>query len=176
MSQTRSGYRTSVAGLVGALLVTLPLLAGVYLFTLLGRHEAPDPVTPVDYTAELATARAEAPFAVLAPESLPAGWRATSVNWDGAGPENAWHLGFLTDTDEYVGLEQGNAVAQEFVADKTPADQPGEPVRIEGTIWQTLTGNGDTALVHVEDGVTTIVTGTAPESTLVAFARSLRPS
>lgn len=176
VSETRSGYRSSVSGLVGALLVSLALIACFFAFSFFQRGSSTDPAPTVDYSGALAQARSQAPFAVLAPAQLPGGWRATSVEWSGSGPENAWHLGVLTNHDEYVGLEQGNAVAQTFIAEHTRAIEPGAPAQIEGQTWQTLTSGSETALVLTGDGVTTLVTGTAPRSDLMTFAVSLSPS
>ena len=115
---------------------------------------------------------------MLAPHPAPAGWRATSARWDGAGPVVTWHLGFLTasGTDaEYVGLDQSNDVPREFVAATTTADQPGPAVTIGGVAWKTLTSSGgdETALVWYGHGATTIVSGTADKSVLVGYAASL---
>ncbi|MFY9913100.1 MAG: DUF4245 domain-containing protein [Nocardioidaceae bacterium] len=176
MSETRSGYRSSMSGLVGALLVSLALIGCFFAFSFFQRGSSTDPAPTVDYTGVLAQARSQAPFPVLAPTSLPAGWRATSVDWSGSGPENSWHLGLLTSQDAYVGLEQGNATAQSFISEHTRANQPGAPVQIAGQTWQTLTAGSETALVLTGEGVTTVVTGTASESQLVAFAASLSAS
>lgn len=173
VSQTRSGYRSSVNGLVGAMVVTLLLMGGVGLLTLLQHRQIDNAAPTVQYAELLVQARAQAPFGVLAPQPVPAGWRATSAEWNAAGPEKSWHLGFLTNHAEYVGLDQGSTVSQQFVADKTRADQPGAPVQIAGKGWQTLTSGHEMALVRVGGRVTTVVSGTAPQSTLVAFARSL---
>lgn len=162
-----------MSGLVGALIVSLVLVAAVALMTLFQARSGTDPTPPYDYASDLVAARDQAPFDVLAPRVLPEGWYATSASWSGAGPENAWHLGVLTDNGHYVGLEQGNAISSQFVAEHTVADQPGDPVEIAGRRWQTLTNGPETALVLAGDGVTTVVTGTAPESDLVAFATSL---
>lgn len=175
-SRSRRGYRSSLSGLVGALIVCLVLVAVVALMTLFQKRDRADPVRTVDFTAQLALAREQAPFDVLAPSPVPDGWRATSASWQGVGPEKSWHLGFLTGSDEYVGLEQGNAVAAAFISDHTRADHPGAPVTIDGTTWQSLTGGGDTALVQYAKHVTTVVSGTASKADLVAFASSLSSS
>ena len=112
VSQTRSGYRSSTGGLVGALIVVLGLMAVVGLITFLQAHDAEDPTPPYDYSTDLAAARERAPFAVLAPTSLPDGWYATSAELrPRPGPVYSWHLGVITDEEDYVGLEQGNALA-----------------------------------------------------------------
>jgi hypothetical protein len=131
----------------------------------------------VDYAPLLAQAREQAAFDVLAPAPVPDGWRATSVDWDGVGPEMAWHLGFHTsDDEEYVGVEQGNAPADEFVSSHTRADRPAAPVRISGETWQRLVSqDGDeTALVRRGGDSTTVVTGTPPLEVLQQFAAALR--
>lgn len=178
MSERRSGYRTSVPGLIGAMLAVLALIVFVWGLTRFQHRDVDDPAETVDYTSELSDARAQAPFDVLAPDPAPQGWRATSVKWSGAGPEVSWHLGFLTGTGDsagYVGLEQGNAQPGPFVAESTTADQPGPPVTIAGAEWQQLTQGDETALVLFGDGVTTVVTGTVPLDELITFAASLSP-
>lgn len=175
MSQTRTGYRRNASGLLGAILAALALMLAFWGMARLVNHDAETPVRVVDYAASLQSARAQAPFDVLAPAPAPSGWRATSVEWSGAGPEAAWHLGFLTSQDDYVGLEQGNAASRAFIAASTPADQPAQPVEIGGVIWGSLvSADGvEHALVLEEGEVTTVVTGTAAESELVAFAGTL---
>lgn len=169
-----------MAGLIGALIAALLLIVAIWGLTRFQDRDVASPAPAVDFAAELATAREQAPFPVLAPRPVPDGWRATSVSWDGAGPEVAWHLGFVTGAGSdaaYVGVEQGNAPAAEFVAAHTPADLPADPVDIGGARWQALTSDGDeTALYRTAaDGATTLVTGTLPEAELVAFVESLSP-
>jgi hypothetical protein len=171
-------YQRTMGGLVGSIVAALGLILAIWGLTWFQHRDPPNPAPTVDYQSQLAQARSAAPFAVLAPEHVPQGWRATSVSWDGSAPEYAWHLGFLTSggdgSDDYVGLEQGNADPSQFVATATPADQPGPPVTIDGVRWQTLSSSaGETALVLPGDGVTTVVTGTAPLDQLIAFAETL---
>jgi len=176
VSQARRGYQRSAGGLVGAILASLLVIAFVWGLTQLQDREPVDPARTVDYAAVLQEARRQAPFDVLAPTPEPAGWRATSVEWQGAGPENAWSLGGLTEEGEYVGLKQGNATSRDFVAEGTPANQPGDPVAVDGEEWRTLTsGDGEEiALVRAGGDVTTIVTGTASLGYLLEFAGTLR--
>lgn len=174
----RSGYQRSVPGLLGALIAVLVLIASVWVLSRFQHRGVVDPTETVDYTADLAEARDSAPFDVLAPSPAPSGWRATSVEWDAVRPDVSWHLGFLTPEGDYVGLEQGNAPASAFVAANTPATQPGEAVRIGAESWQSLVSadGREHALVRRAEDVTTVVTGTAPLSELVAFAESLAAS
>jgi hypothetical protein len=168
-----------MAGLVGSVVAALGLIIAIWGLTWFQHRDPPNPSPTVDYQAELAQARGASPFAVLAPQPPPPGWRATSVSWDGSAPEYAWHLGFLTGAGSgsdvnYVGLEQSNAAPTEFLAAATPADESGPPVTIDGASWQTFSStSGESALVLPGEGVTTVITGTAPLDQLIAFAKTL---
>jgi hypothetical protein len=181
VSETRSGQRRSAGGLVGAVIMSLVLIAAIWLLSRFQHHDTADPAPTVDYSAALKQARAEAPFAVLAPHPLPVGWRATSARWDGTGPTMTWHLGLLTATGadaQYVGLDQSNDVPREFIAATTTADEPGPPVEIGGVAWKMLSSadGQETALVLERPGVTTLVSGTAGTSVLEGYAESLSTS
>jgi hypothetical protein len=169
-------YQRTFGGLVGSIVAALGLIAAIWGLTWFQHRDQAEPAPTVDYQAELAQARSAAPFAVLAPHPAPAGWRATSVSWDGTRPEYTWHLGFLSGsgTDaEYIGVEQSNADPADVVPAATPADQPGPSVAIAGDAWQTLTSDTETAIVLTERDVTTVVTGTASLDEIVAFAKTL---
>jgi hypothetical protein len=175
MSETPSGYRRSAGGLIGAIVICLALIAAIWLLIQMQGEGQLEPAPTIDYSDELAEAREQASYDVWAPSPAPPGWRATSADFEAAGPVKSWHLGFLTPEEEYVGLEQSNGPTNDVVQQSTPADQPGEPVSIAGQEWQTLTsGDGETALVLVDGEVTSVVTGTAPLNELVAFAENLR--
>jgi hypothetical protein len=177
VSDTRSGYRQSVGGLAGAVVMSLILIGAIWLLSRFQHHDAVNPAPTVDFSASLAQARDEAPFKVLAPDPVPPGWRATSARWDAAGPVRTWHLGLLTSGahPDYVGLDQSNDVPQEFIAATTTADEPTGSVSIGGVAWRTLSSSdgGETALVLQRPGVTSIVSGTASESVLEGYAESL---
>lgn len=168
-------YQRSAAGLIGALLAVLGLIVVVWALSRFQHRGVADPAQPIDYRGQLADARRTAPFPVLAPSAVPAGWRATSASWDGQPPDLTWHLGFLTTDGQYVGLEQGRSPGADFVARSTSATVPGQPVTVTGHRWQTLSSSSgdDRALVRRNPAFTTVVTGTAPFSQLKSFAASL---
>lgn len=176
MSERRSGYQTSIGGMIGALLAAFAVIAFVWGLTRFQHRDVDDPVETVEYSQQLEAARDQAPFAVLAPDPVPDGWRVTSVDYTTEGPVVGWHLGLLTggdDDSEYVGLEQSNAQPSTFIEESTRADQPAEPVTIDGVEWKRLTRDDETALVLEGDDETTIVTGTAPLDDLTTFVESL---
>ncbi len=176
VSQTRSGYRQSFGGLIGALVAVFVVIGFVWALGWFQHRPLPNPTPTVNYSAALSAARQEAPFHVLAPERLPAGWRATSVNYAGVGRDISWHLGFLTAGNQYVGLEQGNGPSAKFVALKTKATRTGPTVRLGDQSWTTMTSasGSERALVHRAGGETVVVTGTATLRQMEGFASSLR--
>jgi uncharacterized protein DUF4245 len=176
VERARRGDNRSPGGLVGALIVVIGLIVVVGGFTWLLRGPVDDPARTVDYSASLSLARQQAPFHVVFPTPVPQGLRATSVSWDGLGARVSWHVGFITQDQNYTGLFQGNGPVGDFVSESTPATTPGASVTVAGETWRTLTksGQGETALVRTVDGVTTVVTGTVDEADLANFVARLR--
>lgn len=162
--------------MVGAMVVLVVLLVGWVALRSLISHEPSSPVHTVDYTQDVPAVRKVASFEVLAPPSLPDGWKATTVSFTDA-PTQHWHLGVLTDRERYVGLEQGGqsvrSMLEEYV-DKQASR--GAAVDIAGRRWATWTdAGGDLALVRREGTTTTLVVGhEVSKATLVAYTASLR--
>ena len=155
----------------------LACLAVVALIGLVVQRPANEKVRAIDYSGQLALARKEAPYAVLAPQPMPSGWQATSARVGAApGTPFTWHLGVVTSDKRYVGLEQSNGAAGQFVSDTLgPTDDDGTSM-IDGTTWQrrASTTKDDHALVRTTNGVTTILTSTADYSVLESYAATLR--
>ena len=140
VSERRSGYKTSAGGLIGALIAALAVIAFVWGLSRFQHRDVDDPVEEIDFSAQLAEARAAAPFEVLAPR--PGTGQLAS---DQCRLREVWtrillaSSGLLTGSDdsaEYVGVEQSNAAASTFIEESTRADEPGEPVTIDGVAWQ----------------------------------------
>lgn len=181
MSQTvNPRTQRSVAGMVGALIVVVTL--GVVWVKIGGSDEKPTPIPTVDWAAWVKAGRADKQLRMLAPEKLPSGWRATSANY-AAGVQAHWHLGMLTDSGKYVGLEESRASTQNLVEEYVDADAVrGKDVTVAGETWQTWTdAGGDYALVRaIGAGGTTqetvLVGGSAAEAAIRDFAESLEPA
>jgi hypothetical protein len=192
--------RSSVGGLIGAMLV---LLLGIGAFVVLrdvNRVAPGDPVRPVDYAQPARFARRAADFELLAPRRLPAGWIATSVRFEDTPGKQSWHVGVLTDAKRYIGLEQAErtvpSMVEEFLGED--ATEAGD-VDVDGEQWARWTDperdpdadpavaseNGDMALVREADGstgsggsagsagATTLVVGRASQEQLTQLAASL---
>jgi hypothetical protein len=174
VSEQAGRYQRSATGMIGALLVLLGVIAGFVVFREIIREDPESPVTAVDYQQPLGFAREQAGFPVLAPERLPDGWRATTVDFSGEPPR--WHLGVLTDEDRYVGLEQARSSEKSMLTTYVDADPTqGEDVTVAGQAWQTWTDDGgDTALLRTDGEVTTLVVSSASQDVLVDYVRNLR--
>jgi hypothetical protein len=175
MSETPGRYQRSFSGMVGALVILVLVILAFVGFRGLVRNDPASPVKPVDYEQDASYARDVAPFPVLAPRRLPAGWIATSVEYNQIG-KPSWHLGTLTADRHYVGLEQSRTPVAKMVARFVdPEAVRGADVRLAGRSWQTWTDAGhDLALVTADPKVTTLVVGPVSRSTLERFVRTLR--
>ncbi|HEY5833548.1 DUF4245 domain-containing protein [Streptomyces sp.] len=147
----------------------------IYLFIPHDSHA--DPVKVVPYSVELGQARRDAPYPVAGPEGLGADWRSTSVAYSSADPQNVtWHVGFVDPQQEYVAVEQSNGPAEPFITRVTLDSHRDGDVEVEagGRVWERYAGGRYTALVRKEQGVTTVVLGTAPDEQLRRMAAALR--
>lgn len=149
----------------------------IYLFIPHDSHA--DPVQVVPFSVELGQARRDAPYPVAGPEGLGADWRSTSVTYSSSDRHNVtWHVGFVDPRQEYVAVEQSNGAAERFVAQVTIGSHRDGGVTVEagGRVWERYAGGRYTALVRKEQGVTTVVLGTAADGQLREMAAALRVS
>lgn len=176
-SGERAGrYQRSAAGMIGAMIVLVVVVIGFVVFRDALRNDAATPVRTVDYVQTADYARDQASFDLLAPKTLPEGWRATSVSYV-PGRDDTWHLGMLTGEGRYVGLDQSGASSRSMVEQIVdPNAVEGDPVDVGGQEWQTWSDEGgDLALVRAADGTTTVVVGhEVPEDVLAEFAGRLQ--
>ncbi|MFF0449369.1 DUF4245 domain-containing protein [Streptomyces sp. NPDC004609] len=150
------------------------VVAVIYMFV--PHDDSKDPVKAIDYRIELVTAQRAAPYPVMAPEGLPKGWRPTSVSYVRA-EGDAWHLGFLDPDRRYVAIEQSTQAPGKYVPKVThQARNTGGTHMVDGRAWQRWEGEKYDALVRVDRGVTTVVTGSAPMAQLTAMAEALESS
>ncbi len=176
MSQQTARAQRPVGGLVGAMLVLLVLILGWVGLRNLTSNDPDSPVQNLDYARDVPLARKTAGFDLVAPPSLPNGWRATSVRFTPA-PGAHWHLGVLNRQDRYVGLEQGEASVASMVDTYVDeAAERGAPAQVAGRTWLTFSdAGGDLALVRRAGGTTTLVVGhDVSRSDLVSYTASLR--
>jgi hypothetical protein len=132
-----------------------------------------DPSPTVDYRTAAESSRTVADFDLLAPTSLPDGWRATSVRFE----TGSWHLGVLTDDDEYVGLEQLRAAPRRAIERFAAGSRAAGTVTIDRTTWSRRAGPDDDVTYVRRDGdMTILVTGSAPRDDVERYISSLSAS
>lgn len=163
----------TVRDMVISLVLVLGVIGVVMLLTL---RPQPDPVRVVDPTPVVVQARAEAAYPVLYPAKLDAAWRPTSARWevtDVTAPDAAFHVGFVTPADAYAQIGQSATQNEDFIESQT--DQ-GRPIDTVGE-WQRFeSADGTRSLVRVQDGVTSVVSGTATWDVLTDLAGRLSPT
>lgn len=163
---------SSPTDILRAVGVVVLVTAAVVLIAPRRHYEA---VRVIDYTGDLAAARTHAPYHVLAPEGLPDGWRATSVRYSAKDGATMWHLGFISPTDEYVGIEQSDGPAKLWVRQQTHGGRVESRVPVNGQDWTVRyqPDKGLRSLAITQNGVTTVVAGIASLPTLTELAGAL---
>jgi hypothetical protein len=172
---------TSGVGQFGLAIGACLLLVGVIM--LLTPRADKETLPQVDARSAAEAMRLTAPYLSYAPQGLPAGWRATSSRLSGDKGAVAWHLGFLTSSDQYAALEESNErPAVDFVRRMTNVD-PANPKSLVGTrqvagaSWKEYhrEDKRQNSLVRELPTVMLVVTGTASYDELAVLAASLRP-
>ena len=149
------------------------IIVGLYAFGKLFTQEPESPAPTIDYATIVDQARPAAGFDLLAPASLPKGWKATSaslnIDW--------WHLGVLTDDEEYIGLEQIKGSVNRAVERFSDGSKADGTATISGETWTVRKGPEDrTTYVRGEGAVTTLVVGTTSRSVIEDYISSLSAS
>ncbi len=174
MSSTRSSRgNPSMGDILRSMLVIAVIILGLYGIGRIFTSAPESPVKAIDYALVVEQARPAAEFPLLAPPSLPEGWKATSARFQ----TTSWHLGVLTDDEQYLGLEQlqaGVDRAVERFADKSTSDGTAQ---VAGQTWMVRTGpDGRLTYVREEGGYTTLVNGTTSRAVLERYLESLSAS
>jgi hypothetical protein len=166
--------KQSYADILRSMLLIAVLVATAYACGQLMSSDPEPRVRTIDYSDDLAAARDLAPYTVLSPRGLSDGWRATSVDLEETDEEVTWHLGYLTPSEAYVGLEQTDGEFAPAVGKLLEDLRPTRSVDVAGQRWQVHEGDGrDAALVRTGTGVTTVVVGSAGIEELTTFAAAL---
>ncbi len=163
--------------IVRSVVVIGVILLGLWGFGKLFTQTPEQPVSSVDYQQVVDDVRSSSDVEILAPPSLPEGWRATSARYEpgAGGTVGTWNLGVLTDDDQYLGVEQ-SSLSVERAFDRWAEDgQDAGSADVAGQVWSVRVGPDDrTTYVTREDGRTTLVTGTVAPDRLEAYISSLR--
>lgn len=183
-AETSRKHRESrtVKNLIVALLASLAVVAVIVL--IVPRSDTPiERDVDVAATAEQAQAGLSAPLAV--PE-LPEGWRANAAELrrSAADEVSAWYIGYLTPSDEYVGLYQGVDANATWVAGLLARTVATSTTTIDGVEWTVYdnressddVGNARYGLTTEAGATTFVLLGTADPAEFEELARALTPA
>ena len=164
-------YQRSIAGGVGSMIVLVAVVLGFVVFRGAFRDNDAVEVEAVDYLAVVGPAQ-ESGVPVVYPPSLPAGWKATSVDFD-PGSRPAWGVGLLTDDGKFVGVRQEDDALDSLLDTYVDEDAAeGDIVTVEGALvpqWQEWSDSGgDHAYAASVGDYEVLVFGSAPTEDLLA--------
>ncbi len=179
MSETgRPGrYSRSFDGLLAALAVTV---VGVVAFAgLRSLTDDSEPYEPpsVDYLETVAQAQDGGVDDLVYPPSLPAGWRATDVDYS-PGEVPSFGVSVLTEGGAYIGLQQADADLDDLLDEYVDPDREEiDPLVVEGGVAPRWAGSsdagGDTAYAAQVGDRQVVVFGSASPAELAAVVTSL---
>lgn len=112
-----------------------------------------NPIKPIDAfdAAKASQSRADFPLLLM---RMPAGWNATSARLEKAPNDNTkhvWHLGYVTDTNNYLAVEQTDTALREaFIKANTNGAKEANSIRLDSTSWSVYPATG--AVVFVYEG------------------------
>ncbi len=158
---------------VGVLGVGLLVVWGVaHLFY--GNAPKEPQVPAVDYAAVLPGAERETGVDLLAPTSLPEGWKVTSSRVR----EKVWSLGTLTDDQRFIGIQQAPGAEEATVEELVPGSERVDEVEIGDQTWTRWSSPDDeTTYSRVVPGpredTTAVVTSDVDRTTLERYVASL---
>ncbi|MCD2442743.1 DUF4245 domain-containing protein [Agromyces sp. SYSU K20354] len=145
--------------------------------------------SPIEPDIDVAAVAQQAQIAIedqLAVPELPEGWRgnAAEIRTSAADGVTAWYVGYLTPSDEYVGVYQGIEANPTWVAgllSRTLATGTTSIDGIEYTIYDNRessndVGNARYALTTEAGGTTFVLLGTASEEEFTTLASALTPT
>lgn len=78
-------------------------------------------IKPVDYVTVAADVKANTGVDVILPSNTPEGWWANSARFNDSPSDGVkyWHVGFVGENNQYVGIDQGFEVNPTWLAEKT---------------------------------------------------------
>lgn len=165
--------------LVVALIASL-LVGGIVIFTWVARP-VESQLKPVDYKAAASDAQSSFDVQLAAPD-LPEGWSANRAQVVPAGPDGirTWQIGFLTPSEQYIGLVQGTDVNDTWIGLQTANHEATDRVMIGDIVWheydrRDVHDPGNLAYVLVGDfGSSTVVLGgTATDAEFTTLATAI---
>ena len=161
-------------GVLAAVVVGYLLVSGLWQNIQLGRGT---PVSPaVDVVAAASARAATAPFRLVAPTAVPAGWRGRQAALRAG---DVWHLEFVTPQERFAAVDQVAGGGADLLAGALPGRRPTGAVQLASGRWEqysvaaTPEGVARSGLVQQRGTTTVVVSGTADSAALRRLAGSL---
>lgn len=154
------------------------VLAVVFVIVLLAWRPLPEEVRVIDPGPAVAMAATQADYPIVAPAGLSDEWRPTSARWEAtaqSGDSPVLHLGFVSPSDEYAQVTVSGTASERFLTEQTSGGAPVGTREIDGVVWQEWQSEDRRSLVLIDEGVTTIVSGTADWAEIEELQGSLKP-
>lgn len=124
--------KQTVRNLLYALIATVALV--VLVVAGVPRDDS-NRINPVDYQSEAKAASEVMGEIALAP-ALPADWWSNSARLEETAGVKNWYTGFVTETDEYIGIRQAFATNPSWVALTLERNWYENDVTVDGFKWQ----------------------------------------
>ncbi len=162
------GLKQSIGDMLRSMAVVLAVVGAILLVTWRPQPDAVKEVS-LEPLVSLASSQAEFPVLVIDTEAQP-----TSVRWESTAASDGqlvWHVGYVTDDDQYLQLSQSLAESEPYLSEQTSEGVPLEDYSDLPAVVQTLTSEGwvpiegldlepRRSLIRTNDGSTTVVSGT----------------
>jgi hypothetical protein len=159
--------RQTVNNLVFSLIATVAVVALIVLFVPRGQ---PAGAPAVDYASIAQQAQGAEPDALLTP-ALPSGWKSNAAELRTKTPDgvDAWYIGLITPSKEYIGIMQGFKANDSWLATQVDRSLVSSTKAACGLRWDVYdnrnsgqdNGNVDYALATKAGSSTVVVFGTA---------------
>ena len=175
--------RQTFANMLRSLVPLVLVILGIVWWTSFRQSPDVQPVKEIDPSTTVQLAANRADYPLLLPTDLPHGYRPTSARTDAGdakpGDPVTLEIGYVTPSDQFAGFvvsddPRGDAVTA-LLNDATAAGS----VQIGGDTWTRATRlherEEETVLSRSVDGVTVVVSGSAPEKELETVAGAVRP-
>jgi hypothetical protein len=174
--------RQTVNNLVLSLLATLGVVIVIVL--MVPRNNPHTVGNPVDWKSVAAQGAGAEPDALLSPD-LPQGWTANAaeLRQGSTGGVDDWHIGFISPSQQYVGLDQGFKANSTWAADELDQIRATGSTTIGGVRWvvydnrsgQSQSSDVTYGLVTTHSASTVVLAGTAKASEFDTVAQALAP-
>ena len=172
-------HRMSFANMLRSLLPLVVICLVIVGWTTF-RQSGDVGVRTVDPSSTVQLAAARAGYQLLVPTGLDERYLPTSARTDAGdareGDPVTLQIGYLTPSEEFAGFVVSDDRDADPVAAALDGAEDRGTVDVGGESWtRSTTVDGETALTREADGVTVLVTGSAPDEELETVAGSVRP-